>query len=100
TVGMPTSQSNLPAGSQTHTQPNQNAAHPFRLDGRRALVTGGSKGIGFAAAKLMRELGATVTIAARSETELREAAQAIDAQWAVANVSTAEGVQAALDTAG
>ena len=73
---------------------------PFRLDGRRALVTGGSKGIGFAAAELLSELGAQVTIAARHEDTLKAAATRLGAHWAVADVSTPEGVQAALNAAG
>ncbi|RTR26688.1 SDR family oxidoreductase [Deinococcus radiophilus] len=73
---------------------------PFRLDGRRALVTGGSKGIGFAAAQLMRELGAEVTIAARTESDLQAAAGQIGAAWVAADVGTPEGVAAALEAAG
>lgn len=72
----------------------------FRLDGKRALVTGGSRGIGLAAAAQLRELGAEVIIAARDEATLRAAAQDIGARWVVADVSTLEGVQAAVDAAG
>lgn len=72
----------------------------FRLDGKRALVTGGSKGIGLAAAGQLIELGAQVTIAARGEEALRIAAQNIGAQWVVADVGTEAGVQAALAVAG
>jgi NAD(P)-dependent dehydrogenase (short-subunit alcohol dehydrogenase family) len=43
------------------------------LRGRRALVTGGSKGIGFAVARALLEKGANVAIFARSENPLREA---------------------------
>ena len=43
----------------------------FRIDGKRALVTGASRGIGFATAKALRELGAEVTIAARNGAELK-----------------------------
>ena len=39
----------------------------FRLDGRRAFVAGGSRGIGFAAAAALAEAGAVVVIASRSE---------------------------------
>jgi NAD(P)-dependent dehydrogenase (short-subunit alcohol dehydrogenase family) len=42
----------------------------FRLDGRRALVTGGSKGIGLAAAQALAEAGASVTITGRGQAEL------------------------------
>lgn len=40
-----------------------------RLDGRRALVTGGSKGSGKAVAQRLRELGADVYVTARSMPE-------------------------------
>lgn len=72
----------------------------FRLDGKRALVTGGSKGIGFAAAAQLRELGAQVTIAARHEADLKAAAEQIGADWVVADVSQPADVQAAVQRAG
>ncbi|MBB5374587.1 3-oxoacyl-[acyl-carrier protein] reductase [Deinococcus metalli] len=72
----------------------------FRLDGKRALVTGGSRGIGLAAATQLRDLGADVILAARDEPTLRAAAAGLGAAWAVADVSTPDGVQAALDAAG
>lgn len=72
----------------------------FRLDGKRALVTGGSKGIGLAAAQQLKELGAQVTIAARGEDALRSAAQELNVPWVVADVSTLGGVQAAVNAAG
>lgn len=49
----------------------------FRLDGRRALVTGAGRGIGLAAAAALAEAGAAVTLVARSATEIAEAAAAI-----------------------
>ncbi|MCY7305180.1 MAG: SDR family oxidoreductase [Rhodoferax sp.] len=54
----------------------------FRLDGRCALVTGGSKGIGLAAAAALQQAGAHVTIVARSATELDGAVQALRAMCA------------------
>ena len=52
----------------------------FRLDGKRALVTGASRGIGEAAAHALAQAGAEVTLAARSLPELDAVAQAIRAQ--------------------
>ncbi len=52
----------------------------FRLDGKRALVTGGSRGIGLAAASALAQAGAHVTIAARSRADVEAAAQAIRAR--------------------
>lgn len=49
----------------------------FRLDGRRALVTGAGRGIGFALACGLAEAGAEVTLAARSVEEIETAAKAI-----------------------
>ena len=51
----------------------------FRLDGRRALVTGTGRGIGLAAAAALAEAGAHVVLAARSADEIEEAAAAIRA---------------------
>jgi len=49
----------------------------FRLDGRRALVTGAGRGIGLAAAAALAEAGAHVVLAARTRSEIEEAAAAI-----------------------
>lgn len=51
----------------------------FRLDGRRALVTGASSGIGLGAAAALAEAGAHVTLVARRPDELEAAAAAIRA---------------------
>ena len=53
-----------------HT-PSQN------LKGKRALVTGAGRGIGFAAAAALAQAGAAVTLAARNEKELQKAAAAL-----------------------
>src|SRR4051812_4621658 len=52
----------------------------FRLDGKRALVTGGGRGIGLAAASALAAAGAHVTLAARTKAEIEEAAAAIRAR--------------------
>ena len=52
----------------------------FRLDGRRALVTGAGRGIGLSAASALAEAGAHVTLAARSAQEIEEAAASIRAR--------------------
>jgi gluconate 5-dehydrogenase len=50
----------------------------FDLSGKTALVTGGSRGIGFAIAKGLAEYGADVAIIARNRKQLREAKEQIE----------------------
>jgi NAD(P)-dependent dehydrogenase (short-subunit alcohol dehydrogenase family) len=49
----------------------------IRLDDRVALVTGGSRGIGFATARQLAEAGAQVVITARKQDVLERSAAAI-----------------------
>jgi Tropinone reductase 1 len=68
----------------------------WRLDGKLALVTGGSRGIGFAVAKALGELGASVIISARQESDLESAAhrlklQNVKVQTVVADSTSKEG---------
>ena len=59
----------------------------FRLDGKRALVTGGTRGIGLGASVGLAEAGAAVTIAARTASDI----EALVNQMADAGLG-AEGV--------
>ena len=58
-------------------------ANTFRLDGRVALITGSSAGIGLALARGLGQSGATVVLNGRNNEKLTEAA----------NVLRAEGLQ-------
>jgi 3-oxoacyl-[acyl-carrier protein] reductase len=51
----------------------------FKLDGKTALVTGASRGIGEAIARLLARQGARVVLAARNEEKLKALAAHIDA---------------------
>jgi len=70
----------------------------IRLDGRTALITGGSKGLGRAMAEAFTEAGAAVAIVARRQAELDTAKAEIESRFQgariaaiAADVSTAEG---------
>jgi NAD(P)-dependent dehydrogenase (short-subunit alcohol dehydrogenase family) len=60
----------------------------FRLDGKRALVTGAGRGIGLTAASALADAGAHVTLAARTKKEIVEAADAIRARGQNADTLT------------
>jgi NAD(P)-dependent dehydrogenase (short-subunit alcohol dehydrogenase family) len=76
----------------------------FRLDGKRALVTGGGRGIGLTAASALAQAGAHVTLAARTQSEIEEAAAAIRARAdkadaLVLDVTDVKAARAAIDAA-
>ncbi|MFG2784951.1 SDR family NAD(P)-dependent oxidoreductase [Streptomyces prunicolor] len=76
----------------------------FSLDGRVAVVTGGSSGIGRAAAGALARAGAKVVVVARKEEELAAtvhelAADGCRAAWVSGDLGTRDGVRAAAEAA-
>src|SRR5262249_52985694 len=77
----------------------------LRMQGRNALITGGSKGIGLAIARSFAEAGANVAIVARQQPGLDEAKGWIAAKantkviTVAADVGTAEGCRTAFAAA-
>lgn len=77
----------------------------FRLDGRRALVTGASSGIGLACAAAIAESGAHTVLAARRKPALEAAVEAIrdaggSAEVAVLDVADLDAIDGVLDEHG
>jgi gluconate 5-dehydrogenase len=68
----------------------------FSLDGRVALVTGASRGLGFAMAQALVEHGATVILNARDEQALTEAARKLNADHLAFDVADPKQGSAAL----
>jgi NAD(P)-dependent dehydrogenase (short-subunit alcohol dehydrogenase family) len=72
------------------------------LTGRAALVTGGGSGIGLACARALARDGAVVTIAARTEARLRDAATALASElgcavhWIACDVGDEAAVERAV----
>jgi NAD(P)-dependent dehydrogenase (short-subunit alcohol dehydrogenase family) len=62
----------------------------FRLDGKVALVTGGSRGLGAAFARALAEAGADVAITARDPDQARAAVEALRARGARALATDTE----------
>jgi gluconate 5-dehydrogenase len=76
----------------------------FSLDGRTAIVTGGSSGIGRAIAAALAGAGAKVVLLARTTAALDAAARDITAAggevaWASGDLSTRDGTRTAADAA-
>jgi NAD(P)-dependent dehydrogenase (short-subunit alcohol dehydrogenase family) len=66
----------------------------FRLDDRRAIVTGAGRGIGLAAAAALADAGAEVTLVSRTKLEIEAAADAMGGTAVVLDVSDIAAVKA------
>ncbi len=82
---------------------DKNISSQLRLDGKWALVCGASKGIGAAAAHALADLGADVTLVARSEESLKKTFQQLKAagtqrhSYFIADFDQPEGLKAAVE---
>jgi gluconate 5-dehydrogenase len=70
----------------------------FRLTGKTALITGGSRGLGFAMARALAEAGANLILVGRSPDGLQQAVNALSAlpvtvRTIAGDVATAEGAR-------
>ena len=65
----------------------------MQLNKKVAIVTGGSRGIGFAVAELFAEMGAKVVITSRNSEKLNEAATKLDCLAIKADVKNSDDVK-------
>lgn len=72
----------------------------FDLTGKKVLITGGGKGLGYAIARIMAQQGAQVIITGRSEQQLKEASATIgrSCSYYVFDLTKSETIPAFADT--
>ena len=80
------------------------ARNMFDLDGRTALITGGSRGLGLQMAEALGDYGARLLISARKSDELEKAqahlkARGIEVDWVASDAGKEESVNALVDAA-
>jgi NAD(P)-dependent dehydrogenase (short-subunit alcohol dehydrogenase family) len=76
----------------------------FNLEGKTALVTGGSRGLGLQIAEALGEAGAKILLTSRKAADLEQAvdglqAKGIDARWVAADAQDPAQVQRVIDEA-
>src|SRR5437764_14776218 len=64
--------------NESRRMPSEFEMPGLRLDGRAALVTGGSRGLGLGMALALAHAGADVALAARTKHEVEEAATMVE----------------------
>src|SRR5882757_8099035 len=96
----------LTRNEPAHSMPAPGDVMDLGIRGRRAVVCGGSKGLGLAAARSLAREGVDLTLVARSQETLDTAARQLAAEAGVkvatvsADLGTAEGRAAVLRQAG
>ncbi len=87
-----------PHVASSDSAPADSYVHRFALPGKRALVTGGSKGIGADVARVLAQAGADIAIVGRDQAGLAETAAAVRAEGRTCHLITAD-MASADDTA-
>lgn len=70
-----------------------------QLLGKKIVITGGGRGLGFAMAKKLKSEGAEVLIAGRNENTLIKSAQKIGCKYLTLDVSKTDGFEDFIDKA-
>jgi len=74
--------------------------NPFSLEGKTALITGASRGIGLAIARAMHAAGANVVLAARSKDKLEVLAREMNGRYVEVDMMDNESIKRAVEQAG